>query len=103
MKEWVEEWIPKKVLESWRSLYLINAERNLRLAQKLIRVLDLLSGLGIKAIPFKGPTLAEQGYGTFLFASSATWTSLFPMKIFLWPLRCYTEKDFFPTSFLQKK
>lgn len=45
------------------SIYKLNALRNLRLSQSLLRILTLLSENRIEAIPFKGPALAVLAYG----------------------------------------
>ena len=55
--------IPPMEWNRYKELYLLNGQRNLRLAQRLIQVLELLSRRGIKALTFKGPALALQAYG----------------------------------------
>ena len=62
MKALGEGLLPTDELEQLRALYLANVHRTLRLAQKLLRALDLLAGRGIEALPFKGPALAVQAY-----------------------------------------
>jgi hypothetical protein len=37
--------------------------RNLELTGELLRILELLSGHGIRAVPYKGPVLAQVAYG----------------------------------------
>jgi len=39
------------------------------MTQHLLKVLDLLTGSGVEAIPFKGPVLAVQAYGDLLMRS----------------------------------
>lgn len=55
--------VPKHILEQFRVQFYTNAARNLLLAQKLIEILRLLESHEIRAIPFKGPTLAISIYG----------------------------------------
>ncbi|MEW6186147.1 MAG: nucleotidyltransferase family protein [Thermodesulfobacteriota bacterium] len=50
-------------LERLKTLFRINAERNLRMAGKLIQLIGLLNDQGVMALPFKGPALAIQAYG----------------------------------------
>ena len=57
------EAVPGVVLEDLRVLFQRNATRNLFLIGELCRVLDLLKGREIPAIPFKGPLLASALYG----------------------------------------
>ena len=55
--------LPESERPSWRDLFLINAQRNLRLNRKLLQILTFLTQQGIRAIPIKGPVLALQAYG----------------------------------------
>jgi len=59
-----EALVPPEEMIPLKKLFLNNALRNQTMAQKLVHVLDLLSSTGIEAIPFKGPILALQAYGT---------------------------------------
>src|SRR5439155_25185376 len=54
--------IPKLTLERLGQAYQRNAQKNLWLTYKLIRILDCLKSNGIAAIPYKGPVLAETVY-----------------------------------------
>ncbi len=53
---------PHTVLEAFRRRYERNAQKNLRLAFELTRILDCLAAGGVDAIPYKGPVLAELLY-----------------------------------------
>ena len=55
--------IPPEELSALRTLSMANAIRNIRMTQHLLKVLDLLAGSGVEAMPFKGPVLAVQAYG----------------------------------------
>jgi len=55
--------VPSEVLEKLRSRYAQNARKNLRFKAELVRILDCLEAHRIRAIPFKGPVLAEILYG----------------------------------------
>ena len=55
--------LPKAVLEQLRGDFRTNSIHALKLTVELLRILDGLSAKGIKAIPFKGPTLAAEAYG----------------------------------------
>lgn len=103
MKQMVEDLIPKMVLETWKSLYLINAEHNLRLAQQLIRVLDLLSSQGIKAIPFKGPILAEQGQGDLSLRQFSDLDLFIPHQNSSMAFEVLSEAGFLPDFLLSEK
>lgn len=54
--------LPRQEMERIKALYKSNALRNLRQAQSLLNILELLSQKGIAVIPFKGPALAMQAY-----------------------------------------
>ena len=55
--------VPDGTKEQLRKFSLENGRRNLYLAAELLKVLDILEGHGIFAVPFKGPVLAESVYG----------------------------------------
>jgi Uncharacterised nucleotidyltransferase len=55
--------VPGLVRAELEALCKVNAFRNTLLAEELARVLMLLTGAGIPAIPLKGVTLAESLYG----------------------------------------
>ena len=55
--------IPAEEWDPWKHLFRINSRRNLRLAQRLVKILSSLESRGIRALPFKGPVLAVQAYG----------------------------------------
>jgi hypothetical protein len=55
--------LPKAILEQLRDDFRTNSIDALKLTVELLRILDGLSASGIKAIPFKGPTLAAEAYG----------------------------------------
>jgi len=55
--------IPAAEWDSWKHLNRINSRRNLRLAQRLVKISSSLESRGIRALPFKGPVLAVQAYG----------------------------------------
>ncbi len=44
--------------------FIANATRNLALTGELMRILSMLESAGIEAVPFKGPALSEQVFGT---------------------------------------
>jgi hypothetical protein len=54
---------PPLVAAELRQRFDLNALRNIRLAQYLAGLLDLLGGKGVEAMPIKGPTLAITAYG----------------------------------------
>jgi hypothetical protein len=55
--------VPSGALEMLRRQYETNVHKSLFLARELMRVLDLLDGLGIEVIPYKGVVLSEVYYG----------------------------------------
>src|SRR5262245_17622226 len=55
--------VPEPVLRGLQQHFRSNALRNLFLVGEMLRILSLLQGLGIWAIPFKGPVLAASIYG----------------------------------------
>lgn len=56
------EAVPQGVMAGLKSHFLSNARRNLFLTAELRRLLDLFQGAGIRAVPYKGPVLAEAAY-----------------------------------------
>jgi hypothetical protein len=63
LKEAAGDLVPAEEMARFREFYAANARRNLRLAQKMLRALAILSGRGIEAVPLKGPVLASESYG----------------------------------------
>jgi hypothetical protein len=55
--------VPGAVLEDLRHRFLNNARRSLLLTGELLRLLGLFAAHGVRAVPFKGPTLAAYAYG----------------------------------------
>jgi hypothetical protein len=55
--------VPQEWLARLRLKYMQNAARNLRMTLELLRILDVLKEAGIRALPLKGPVLAETVYG----------------------------------------
>jgi hypothetical protein len=54
---------PKPVALRARSECMRNAQKNIQLAHELLRVLECLQSHGIRALPYKGPVLAQAVYG----------------------------------------
>jgi hypothetical protein len=63
LKRGGQEYVPAEVMSSIEQIYQANGRRTLRLALKLLHLLDLFNSQGIDCIPFKGPALAIQAYG----------------------------------------
>ena len=57
------EAVPTATLHQLRSHFHTNAQHNLFLTGELLKLLNLLEGQGISAVPFKGPILATIVYG----------------------------------------
>jgi hypothetical protein len=55
--------VPAEWLARLRMQYMMNAARNMKMTAELLRILDALKEAGIKAMPLKGPVLAQQLYG----------------------------------------
>jgi Uncharacterised nucleotidyltransferase len=55
--------VPTQQLGSLRSRYQDNARKTLWFTAELVRILSHLESAGIKALPYKGPVLAETLYG----------------------------------------
>lgn len=58
------ESVPRPILDHLRSQFLRTLRTNLFLAGELLRLLERLDAVGIPAIPYKGPVLAESLYGS---------------------------------------
>ena len=55
--------LPPEIEHSLRSAFEANARRNLWFASELVRIADQLEKKHLRAIPYKGPVLAESSYG----------------------------------------
>jgi len=55
--------IPPEQLAALRALAIANQRRSLRMSVQLLRLVELMSGSGLVALPMKGPVLAEALYG----------------------------------------
>lgn len=55
--------VPPAIHEAFRRHIQVNALSNMLLAKELVTVLDALAAKGVRAIPFKGVTLAQTVYG----------------------------------------
>ena len=63
LKETAQDLAPQAEMERWKGLYQANARRNLVLTARLLKVLRVFEEHGIRAVPYKGPALAEAAYG----------------------------------------
>jgi hypothetical protein len=62
----LEPWsssMPADVASDLRAGFDANSVRNLRLAGELVQLIRTLDHAGVRAVPWKGPLLAERGYG----------------------------------------
>jgi hypothetical protein len=55
--------VPSEHLQLFKREYRENAARNIVLTNELSRLLNLLAGVGVEAVPYKGPVLAQLAYG----------------------------------------
>jgi hypothetical protein len=55
--------VPQTIALRARDKYRLNLQKNIRLTQELLRVLECLESHGIPALPYKGPLLAQACYG----------------------------------------
>ena len=63
LKEAAPDRVPQTEMDRWKGMYQANARRNLVLTARLLKVLRVFEEHGIRAVPFKGPVLAETAYG----------------------------------------
>ena len=63
LKEAAQDRVPQAEMDRWKGLYQANARRNLVLTARLLKVLRVFEAHGIRAVPYKGPALAEAAYG----------------------------------------
>lgn len=56
--------VPPAILEQLRAFARLNAARNLARTRELVSLLSMLGSAGIRAVPYKGPALAETVYGS---------------------------------------
>jgi hypothetical protein len=61
------EAVPGDVLVQLRDYFQANAQRNLFRTQELLKLLSLLEGQGVTAVPLKGPILTASVYGNLAF------------------------------------
>jgi hypothetical protein len=62
--------VPSAALAALRKSYETNIRKSLFLTRELIRILDCLDGLGVKAIPYKGLVMSEVYYGDMALRQS---------------------------------
>jgi hypothetical protein len=55
--------VPGEILEALRSHVAGHQERARQLVRELMELLDAFAAQGLRAVPFKGPSLAERAYG----------------------------------------
>jgi putative nucleotidyltransferase-like protein len=65
------ECVPQAVMQKLRNHYKANARQSLLLSLELQRILQSFKQAGIKAVPYKGPVLAELIYGDLALRQSA--------------------------------
>lgn len=65
------ELVPEDVLGDLRQDYQANAARNMLMKRELLNILVWFDAQGVRAIPFKGPILADQAYGDLALRSSS--------------------------------
>ena len=63
LKEAAPDRVPQAEMDRWKGMYQANARRNLVLTARLLKVLRVFEEHGIRAVPYKGPALAEAAYG----------------------------------------
>ncbi len=63
LKEAARDLVPQAEMDRWKGLYQANGRRNLVMTARLLKVLRVFDAHGIRAVPFKGPVLAETAYG----------------------------------------
>ena len=63
LKEAAQDRVPPAEMARWKGLYQANGRRNLVLTARLLKVLRVFEEHGIRAVPYKGPALAEAAYG----------------------------------------
>lgn len=103
LKEDMGDLLPPNELEEFRTLFMANAAKNLRLTQQLIRVLDLLADAGVEAMPFKGPALAVQAYGDLSMRSFCDLDILIHEKDFEKTYELLTNNGFIPFITIDSK
>jgi hypothetical protein len=59
--------VPKVFLDQLSNDFQANARHNLFLTGELLKLLKLFEAQGVRAVPFKGPTLASSVYGNLAF------------------------------------
>jgi len=64
LKAVAEDLVPASARAALREEFTANAARNLALATELLAVTELLASHGVRALPYKGPALAQCVYGS---------------------------------------
>jgi hypothetical protein len=100
LKEDMIDLVPPDELAELRTLFMVNAVRNLRMTQELIKVLDLLAEAGVEAMPFKGPALAVQAYGDLSMRSFCDLDILIHERDFDRMHKTLSEREFIPQNIL---
>jgi hypothetical protein len=66
----LDDMVPSSAMAALRERHERNIRKSLVLAREMIRILDCLDALGIKAIPYKGLALSEVYYGDMALRQS---------------------------------
>jgi len=70
--------IPEEHLNTLNKYFYLNSSRNLYLTEKLIELLHQLRSQNVNAVPYKGPVLSSQVYGSLGFREFADLDILLP-------------------------
>lgn len=62
LKKTCPDSVPPEILSRLKKKYADNAARNLSLSIKLLKIINLFKKNNVRAIPFKGPVIAEKAY-----------------------------------------
>ena len=95
--------MPKTEFLKLKSLYLANLNRNLIMANEMVKIITIFENKNITAIPFKGPVLSIQAYGDLGLRSFQDVDILISPKDFFKVYDIMITEGFQPTIPLSKR
>lgn len=90
--------VPPEVMSALRKAFTKNLQRNLWFTGETVRIVDHLRSRGIKAVPYKGPMLAETAYGDVALRNFGDMDFLIAPGDFLCAKEALAEIGYWPSK-----
>jgi len=97
------ERVPESILKDLKVVFLDNVARSLLYSTRLVTLIKALNGAGIRAIPIKGPVLAEIAYKNLALRQFVDLDILIPKEDAIKAIACLTALGLEPEIVLKEK